>query len=147
MSTDPEYPPQSFLNADGQFDGFDVEGGRAIAERLGVDIQFVTPGWEVITAGKWSGRWDCLDRLDDADRGAGPGPPTGNQFIAMLKDSALVSVMGAWEIMFLARPHGRAEFRYMEMLITAALIYWALSATFEVIQSRIERRFGKGVSA
>jgi polar amino acid transport system permease protein len=74
-------------------------------------------------------------------------PPTGNQFIAMLKDSALVSVMGAWEIMFLARTHGRAEFRYMEMLITAALIYWALSATFEVIQSRIERRFGKGVSA
>jgi polar amino acid transport system substrate-binding protein len=43
MSTDPEYPPQSFLNADGQFEGFDVEVGRAIAERLGVDIQFVTP--------------------------------------------------------------------------------------------------------
>jgi polar amino acid transport system substrate-binding protein len=58
MSTDPEYPPQSFLNADGQFEGFDVEVGRAIAERLGVDIQFVTPGWEVITAGQWNGRWD-----------------------------------------------------------------------------------------
>ena len=73
-------------------------------------------------------------------------PPTGNQFIAMLKDSSLVSVMGAWEIMFLARTHGRAEFKYMEMLITAAVIYWVLSATFELIQSRIERRFGKGVA-
>jgi polar amino acid transport system permease protein len=73
-------------------------------------------------------------------------PPTGNQFIAMLKDSSLVSVMGAWEIMFLARTHGRAEFKYMEMLVTAALIYWVLSAMLELIQSRIERKFGKGVS-
>ena len=73
-------------------------------------------------------------------------PPTGNQFIAMLKDSSLVSVMGAWEIMFLARTHGRSEFKYMEMLITAAIIYWVLSAVFELIQSRIEKKLGKGVS-
>jgi polar amino acid transport system permease protein len=72
-------------------------------------------------------------------------PPTGNQFIAMLKDSSLVSVMGVWELMFLARTYGRAEFKYMEMLITAALIYWLLSAVFEVIQARIERHYGKGV--
>lgn len=74
-------------------------------------------------------------------------PPTGNQFIAMLKDSSLVSVMGVWEIMFLARTHGRAEFKYMEMLIVAALIYWAMSGVFELVQGRIEKRFGKGVSA
>lgn len=74
-------------------------------------------------------------------------PPTGNQFISMLKDSSLVSVMGVWELMYLARTHGRAEFKYMEMLITAALIYWAMSMVFEVIQGRIEKRFGKGIAA
>jgi len=73
-------------------------------------------------------------------------PPTGNQFIAMLKDSSLVSVMGTWELMYLARTHGRAEFKYIEMLITAALIYWAMSAVFEIVQARIERKFGKGVA-
>lgn len=72
-------------------------------------------------------------------------PPTGNQFISMLKDSSLVSVMGVWELMYLARTHGRAEFRYMEMLIAAAVIYWALSACFEVVQARIEKRLGRGV--
>ncbi|WP_020593413.1 amino acid ABC transporter permease [Kiloniella laminariae] len=72
-------------------------------------------------------------------------PPTGNQFIAMLKDSSLVSVLGAWELMYMARTHGRAEFKYMEMLISAALIYWALSVTFEIVQSRIEKRYGKGI--
>jgi polar amino acid transport system substrate-binding protein len=58
MSTDAEYPPQSSLNSAGEFEGFDIDVGREIAERLGVDIEFVTPGWEVITAGKWNGRWD-----------------------------------------------------------------------------------------
>ena len=73
-------------------------------------------------------------------------PPTGNQFIAMLKDSSLVSVMGVWEIMYLARTHGRAEFKYMEMLIIAAMIYWALSSASRLVQARIEKRFGKGVA-
>lgn len=73
-------------------------------------------------------------------------PPTGNQFIAMLKDSSLVNVLGAWDLMYIALKHGRAAFKNMEMLITAALIYWALSAVFELVQARIERRFGKGVA-
>jgi len=72
-------------------------------------------------------------------------PPTGNQFIAMLKDSSLVSILGAWDLMYIAQTHGRAEFKYIEMLISAAVIYWAMSAFFEVIQSRIEKRMGKGV--
>jgi polar amino acid transport system permease protein len=74
-------------------------------------------------------------------------PPLGNQFIAMLKDSSLVSVLGAWELMYMARTHGRAEFKYMEMLIAAALIYWGMSAIFELVQSRIERKFGRGVTS
>lgn len=68
-------------------------------------------------------------------------PPTGNQFIAMLKDSSLVSVIGVWELMFLARTLGNKTFQHMEMLITAAMIYWCLSMCLELIQSRIERHF------
>lgn len=70
-------------------------------------------------------------------------PPTGNQFIAMLKDSSLVSVVGVWELTFLAKTQGRSEFKHMEMLITAALVYWALSICFEMIQNRIEKHYGK----
>lgn len=58
MSTDAEYPPQSFLNADNEFEGFDIDVGREIASRLGVEIEFVTPGWDIITGGNWGGRWD-----------------------------------------------------------------------------------------
>jgi polar amino acid transport system substrate-binding protein len=58
MSTDPEYPPQSSLDENNEFVGFDIDVGKQIADRLGVDIEFVTPSWDVITAGNWAGRWD-----------------------------------------------------------------------------------------
>lgn len=70
-------------------------------------------------------------------------PPTGNQFISMLKDSSLVSVIGVWELMFLARTQGRAEFRHLEMLITAAVLYWLLSIMLETVQARLEKRFDR----
>ena len=68
-------------------------------------------------------------------------PPTGNQFIAMLKDSSLVSVLGIWEIMFLAKKLGAKDFNHLEMLLTAAMIYWALTIILEMIQARIERKY------
>ena len=71
-------------------------------------------------------------------------PPLGNQFIAMLKDSSLVSILGAWELMYMARTHGRAEFKYIEMLIAAALIYWIMSMVFETAQARVENYYRKG---
>src|SRR5512145_3116674 len=58
MSSDPAYPPQSFLNAQNEFEGFDIDVGREIAKRLGAELKIVTPAWEVITAGNWGSRWD-----------------------------------------------------------------------------------------
>lgn len=74
ISTDPGYPPQSELKADGvrdentkctadqhtasEFEGFDIGVAVAIAEELGVEPCFITPDWDVITAGGWADRWD-----------------------------------------------------------------------------------------
>lgn len=58
ISTDPNYAPQSFLNPDGTFEGFDIDVANEIGSRLGVDVKFETPEWEAITAGSWSERWD-----------------------------------------------------------------------------------------
>ena len=62
----------------------------------------------------------------------------------MLKDLSLVSVMGLWEVMFLAQSYGRASYRYVEMLLTAAVIYWALSIVLEFAQAALERRLSAG---
>jgi len=58
VSTDPQYPPQSELKPDGSYEGFDIDVANAIAEGLGVEIEFSTPSWDTITAGSWGGRWD-----------------------------------------------------------------------------------------
>lgn len=58
VSTDPAYPPQSSLNPkSGDYEGFDVDVATEIANRLGVDIAWETPSWDVITAGSWNNRW------------------------------------------------------------------------------------------
>jgi len=59
VSTDPAYPPQSSLNEEtGEYEGFDIDVATEIAKRLGVEIQWETPSWDVITAGGWNDRWD-----------------------------------------------------------------------------------------
>ena len=55
------YPPFSFLNDQNQLDGFDVDVAKAVAEKLGVKLRLETPSWDVIAAGRWSGRYDiCI---------------------------------------------------------------------------------------
>jgi polar amino acid transport system substrate-binding protein len=58
VSTDPAYPPQSFQNNQGEYKGFDIDVAEEIARRMGVEVQWLTPSWDVITAGNWNGRWD-----------------------------------------------------------------------------------------
>ena len=74
-------------------------------------------------------------------------PPTGNEFIAMMKDTALVSFLGTtveqMEIFRRAQLVGKADFRNLEALIIAALMYWLLTTIFQYFQLRLERRLSK----
>lgn len=58
VSTDANYAPQSFLNEKGELEGFDISVAKEVGKRLGVKVKFVTPDWDLITAGKWGKRWD-----------------------------------------------------------------------------------------
>jgi polar amino acid transport system permease protein len=72
-------------------------------------------------------------------------PPTGNEFIAMLKDSALVSATGfVHELMWRATKVGRAQFHNLEALIAAAVFYWVMTLVFSYFQGRLETRMSRG---
>ena len=75
-------------------------------------------------------------------------PPTGNEFIAMMKDTALVSFLGIAatqaEIFRRAQLLGRRDFRILEALLVAAALYWILTTIFSYFQGRLERRLSKG---
>lgn len=72
-------------------------------------------------------------------------PPTGNEFIAMTKDSALVAATGfVHELMWRATKVGRAHFRNLEALIIAAIFYWIMTLLLTALQSRLESRMSRG---
>ena len=58
VSVDKDYAPQSFQEPDGSWVGFDIDVATEIAERLGVEAEFMHVDWDVITAGSWVNRWD-----------------------------------------------------------------------------------------
>jgi len=74
VSSDPNYQPQSFFNAEGQrpantkcpsdalttseMQGFDVDVAIAIGDGLGIETCFATPSWDAIGAGNWADKWD-----------------------------------------------------------------------------------------
>lgn len=75
-------------------------------------------------------------------------PPTGNEFIAMMKDTALISILGQgiekMELFRRAQLLGNGDVRPTEALVTAAALYWALTVIFTFFQSRLERRVSRG---
>lgn len=58
VATAANWPPQSFLGPDNKLQGFDIDVATEIARRLGSKVDFVTPEYGIITAGRWSNRWD-----------------------------------------------------------------------------------------
>jgi polar amino acid transport system permease protein len=71
-------------------------------------------------------------------------PPIGNDFIAMMKDSSLVYLMGVWELTFRAQKIGRQNFRTMETFIIAAGFYWLLTVIFQFLQGKLEDYMARG---
>ena len=66
-------------------------------------------------------------------------PPIGNQFIGMLKLSALVSVVAVEELLLVANQAASANFRYLEALAAAGIYYLLFTTVFMFGQSYIER--------
>ena len=75
-------------------------------------------------------------------------PPTGNEFIAMMKDTALVSFLGVTvasaEVFRRSQLVGKADFKNLEAYVAAALIFWGLTVLFTFFQARLEKRVGRG---
>lgn len=67
-------------------------------------------------------------------------PPLGNDFIAMIKDSSLVAILGVRDITQIARVSSGASFRYLETYLTVAVIYLSMTIVGSIIVRYVERR-------
>lgn len=66
-------------------------------------------------------------------------PPWGNDFVAMVKDSSLVSVLGVTDVTQLGKVAAAGNFRYFETYNMVALIYLGLTITLSLALRRLER--------
>ncbi|MGL4172697.1 MAG: amino acid ABC transporter permease [Actinomycetota bacterium] len=72
-------------------------------------------------------------------------PPTGNETIAMLKDtSLLIGLPVTTELFFQLQSIGSRTFKTFPLLVTATTFYLALTSVLMVGQYFLERRFGRG---
>jgi polar amino acid transport system permease protein len=72
-------------------------------------------------------------------------PPLGNDFIAMLKDSSLVSVLGVADITQLGKVMAAGNFRYFETYNVVALLYLTMTIGLSLALRRLEKRLKVGV--
>ena len=71
-------------------------------------------------------------------------PAIGNDFIAMIKDSSLVSAIGVHELLWNAQAAGRPTYQSMQTLFVAAAVYWVMTIAFSYFQGKLERRMASG---
>jgi polar amino acid transport system permease protein len=67
-------------------------------------------------------------------------PAIGNDFIALIKDTSLVSVITVAELLERAQLVGGRTGNYLSALLVAAAVYWILTIFFSFWQARLERR-------
>lgn len=67
-------------------------------------------------------------------------PALGNDFIAMVKDSSLVSVLAVRDITQVARLYAGSSFRFREAYTTLAVLYLAMTISLSLVMQFIERR-------
>jgi polar amino acid transport system permease protein len=71
-------------------------------------------------------------------------PAVANDFIAMTKDSALISVIGVQELLWRAQAAGRPNAQSFTAIIIAAFVYWVMTLVLSFFQVRLERRMAAG---
>lgn len=71
-------------------------------------------------------------------------PPLGNDFVAMVKDSSLVSVLGVADITQMGKVYAAGSFRFFETYSIVAYIYLILTVSLSLALRALEKRMRRG---
>ena len=71
-------------------------------------------------------------------------PAMGNEFIAIIKESSVLYAVGVYELTYQANKLASVNYRYLETMIDAALIYFVLTYTMTKLLGLLERRMRRG---
>ncbi|MBY6201339.1 amino acid ABC transporter permease [Maritalea mobilis] len=115
-----------------------------IAEVFRAGLQSVDPGQIEAAQALGLNRWQRFRHIVFPQAIRTILPPLGNDFVAMVKDSSLVSVLGVLDVTQLGKVTAASNFRYFETYNVVALIYLTMTVTLSLLLRRLERRLREG---
>ena len=112
-----------------------------MAEIIRAGLLSVDPGQELAGRALGMKRWQILRRVIVPQAVRIIIPPTGNEFITLLKLTSLAFVISLHELLTAAQELSAATFQYPEPLLAALVYYLVIVSVLMFLQSRLERRF------
>lgn len=115
-----------------------------MSEIFRAGIQSIEPGQTEAALSLGMNRWKVMRFVVLPQAIRRVLPPLGNDFIAMLKDSALVSVVGVPDITRLGTTYAASTFRFLETYNVVAFLYLSMTIALALFVRYIEKRMSSG---
>ena len=121
-----------------------LNAGAYMSEVFRAGIQSLDKGQSEAARSVGMSYWQCMRHIVLPQAFRRMLPALGNNAIAILKDSSLVSAIGLTELASAARTVAGASARYWEPYLTISVMYWVATLGLAYLISRLEARLGKG---
>jgi polar amino acid transport system permease protein len=125
--------------------GLTLSEGAYMAEIVRAGIESIDPGQAEAAQALGMGPMLTMRRIVLPQAMRVIVPPTGNETIAMLKDTALLAYVPVSDLFFQLQAIGSRTFQVFPMLVAACLWYLAMTSVLMVAQFYLERHFARGV--
>jgi polar amino acid transport system permease protein len=112
-----------------------------MAEIIRAGLQSVDPGQELAGRALGMTRRRILRRVIVPQAVRVVIPPTGNEFITLLKLTSLASVISVHELLTAANELASVRFQFAEVYGAALVYYLVMVSILMIVQSRLEQRF------
>ena len=117
--------------------------GAYLGEIFRAGIQAVPKGQMEAALALGMSRWQAMRRIILPQTIKIVLPPVGNEFIALLKDSSLVSILAVSDLLRRGREYASKTFYYFETFTVVALVYLVLTLFFSKLVSLMEERLNR----
>ena len=115
-----------------------------IAEIFRAGIESVGRGQKEAAAALGLSRWQAMRKVILPQAVRNVLPPLANDFVAMVKDSALVSALGVQDITQLGKVYSSSTFRFFETYNIVAFLYLVMTVSLSLLIRILEKHMSKG---
>ncbi len=114
-----------------------------IAEIFRAGIESVQRGQKEAAKALGLSRWQAMRKIILPQAVRNVLPPLANEFVAMIKDSALVSALGVQDITQLGKVYSSSTFRFFETYNIVAFLYLVMTISLSLLIKLLEKHLSK----